>query len=478
MRLHLTIALIVTLLLVLTIRANHKHRFTFKQVEEMAGKRAQGKYTPLPDTLPPQLKTLTPAQEAGIFWKDTSRLWRKKGLPFQVDFYHPLNSNPLPHFTPRINSVDSKGQHPLAYSPAQFNFLNLNFNPPLPTDLGFAGFYLRYPDIGIGSNPNSLDGFFSVLGSCYYRALAKNQVYGLSARGLAINTAGVPGKTEEFPQFTDWWLVEPASNATQMVVYALLDSPSVSGAYEFKISPGSVTSVEVHAVLFFRQKVEQLGIAPFSSMYEYGENAKDHFGDTVHPEIHDSDGLLMEKHNGEWVWRPLAQATQLQIYPHPDESPKGFGLIQRDRDFQHYQDLEKKYNVRPSSWVTPHGDWGKGAYQLTQLVTNNKDTDNVILFWCPSQKPNVGDRMDVSYTVNFYMNDAQRPPLAYCKSTFINAPAPPPTPPPAPATPVAPPASPSATKPKTSCRDCSDTPPAAPIIPALPAVVPVPSQRA
>jgi periplasmic glucans biosynthesis protein len=438
MRLHLTLGLITILALVLTLRAERGHRFTFAQAEDIARKRAAAKYVPLPDAMPPQLKQLTPQQDAGIFWKDSYRLWRKKGLPFQVDFYHQLNSNPQPHVSPEINTADRKGSHPWVYSPRFFNFIDLaakppapfEINPPLPPDLGYAGFYVRYPDMGIGSNPDSLDGFFSALGCSYFRALAKEQVYGLSARGLAIDTAMENNKPpEEFPIFTDWWLQEPAPNATELVADAILDSPSVSGAYEFTIHPGAVTSVDVHASLFFRQKADKLGLAPFSSMYLYGENAKDHFNDNVHPEIHDSDGVLVNTGAGDWEWHPLQQTPFLQRYSFHDENPKGFGVLQRDRDFQHYQDLNNKYNVRPSAWVTTHGNWGKGKVQLAQLNSNDFNTDNVVVFWRPDQPVNPGDHIDVSYTIDFYMNDAARPPLAYTKQTLINAPAPPPPPP-------------------------------------------------
>jgi glucans biosynthesis protein len=449
MRLHLTLALITALALVLTLRGEHGHHFTFAEVEEMAQKRAAAKYVPMPDVLPPQLKKLTPQQDAGIFWKETARLWRRKGLPFQIDFYPQLNSNPQPHVALKINTVDGKGSHLLPYSSTFFNYLNVTvnppvpvvFNPPLPADLGYAGFYVRFPDMGIGSNANSLDGFFSVLGGSYFRVLAKEQVYGLSARGIAINTS-VDKKPEEFPNFCEWWLQEPGANATQLVLDALLDGPSVAGAYEFKIRPGAVTSVDVHASLFFRQAVDRLGIAPFSSMYLFGENAKDHFGDKFHPEVHDSDGMLMNTSSGEWIWRPLGQSNdpdagptkgyQLQLYNFADENPKGFGLIQRDRDFQHYQDLQMKYNVRPSAWVTPHGNWGKGAVQILHRPSNDSNTDNVVLIWHPDQPAKAGDHIDISYTINFYMNDANRPPLAYSKQTLINCPAPPPPAPPLP----------------------------------------------
>jgi glucans biosynthesis protein len=450
MRLHLTLALITILALVLTLRAERRHHFTFEEVQAIAKKRTERPYAPLPDVLPPELKKLTPQQDSGIFPRETARLWRKKGLPFQVDFYHQLASNPQPHIAPAFNVVDSKGTHHLPYSSNLFIFQSIPAGTTFPPGIGFAGFYLRYPDMGIGSKPNSLDGFFSAMGASYFRAIAKDQVYGLSGRGIAINPAlDDPKKPEEFPAFTDWWLQEPAStNATEVVLDALLDGPSVSGAYEFKVRPGAVTSIDIHASLYFRADVDRLGIAPFSSMYLFGENAPDHFKDNVHPEIHDSDGAMMQSADGEWKWRPLSQSNdartgakgnQRQLYAFAEENPRGFGLIQRDRDFQHYQDLGMKYNVRPSAWVMPHGDWGKGEVTLIELPSNDYNTDNVVLFWHPAQAIHKGDHLDLSYTIDFYMNDSNRPPLACTKQTLINVPAPPPVATvPAPAAPPAP----------------------------------------
>ncbi len=216
-----------------------------------------------------------------------------------------------------------------------------------------------------------------------------------------------------------------------------------------------------HASLYFRQPVDRLGIAPFSGMYLYGENAKDHFGDNVHPEIHDSDGVLMNTGSGDWIWHPLQQTTFLQLYSFLDENPKGFGLIQRDRDFQHYQDLNNKYNVRPSAWVTPHGNWDKGKIELIQPNSKDVNTDNVVIFWWPDQPVKAGDHLDLNYTIDFYMNDASRPPLAYCKQTLVNSPAPPSVAPPqpnAPPTPPAPAAKPAA-KPGPAPPVASTTPP-------------------
>jgi len=420
MRLHIVLALLTALALFLTFHGGKRPRFSFTDVQAMAQRRALETFQPAPDQLPPQLKKLTPAQELGIFWNDTYRLWRKKGLPFQADFY-PLSNDV--HTPVAINTVDGHGANRLPYSSRFFRF-NFPINPPLPGDLGYGGFYIRYPHMVPKSDPASpLDGFFSVKGASYFRVLAKGQVYGLSARALAINA--VVENKEEFPQFTAWWLVQPAPNADALTLDALLDSPSVSGAYEFTLHPGAQTSVDVRATLFFRKDVAQLGLAPFSSMYFYGENAKNHFGN-YHPEIHDSDGVLMNTGKGEWTWRPLEQETFRQVYNFIDENPRGFGLIQRDRNFPHYQDLGMNYNLRPSAWVTPHGQWGKGAVQLIQLVTNNTNTDNVVIQWHPEHAPKAGDRLDLNYTIDYYMNDANRPPLAYATQTLVNDPAPPP----------------------------------------------------
>ncbi|MDE1169869.1 MAG: glucan biosynthesis protein [Verrucomicrobium sp.] len=417
MRLHVTLALVTALILYVAIRHTPGRAFRFAQVEAMAAKLAQERFVPAPDVLPPALRKLTPEQEGKITWKEAYRVWRDKGLPFQVDFYHVTREFPT---GPRINVVDRRGPHPLAYAPSFFDFKDLDLRPPLPAALPYAGFYLRYPL----NKPDSLDGFFSAMGASYFRAIGRHEVYGLSARGLAIDTAS-PEHKEEFPAFTEWWLQRPVSDATEMTLYALLDSPSVAGAYEFKVRPGNHTAVDVHAVLHFRKSMRQVGLAPFSSMYFYGENSGSHYGDTLHPEIHDSDGLLLWTGNDEWVWQPLHTEPFIQLYQRPEKSPRGFGLLQRDRDFQHYQDLETLYNVRPSAWVTPHGDWGKGNVTLMQLPTDNTNTDNVVLFWQPEKAPQAGDRMEFSYTIDFYMTDNQRPPLGTAEATHVSTPPPP-----------------------------------------------------
>jgi glucans biosynthesis protein len=222
----------------------------------------------------------------------------------------------------------------------------------VPQDLGFAGFRIHYPI----KTPKYHDEVIVFLGASYFRALGKKEVFGLSARGLAVDTAESSG--EEFPYFREFWLVVPSPGAKEMELYALLDSPSVSGAYRFVVRPGDETEVDVEARLFLRREVKKLGIAPLTSMYFHGENDLRVIVD-FRPEVHDSDGLLVQTGTGEWIWRPLDNPRALHVSSFAMEHPKGFGLIQRDRDFASYQDLEARSELRPSAWVAPKGDWGK-----------------------------------------------------------------------------------------------------------------------
>jgi len=285
---------------------------------------------------------------------------------------------------------------------------------PLPPDTGYGGFRVHYSI----NNPNYLDEVIVFAGPSYFRSLAQSQVYGLSCRGLAINS-GIYGLTEEFPVFTTFWLVQPDPHANELTFYALLDSPSVTGAYQFKLRPGTETQADVTATLYFRKPVEHLGIAPLTSMFWFGENTSNHFGD-YRPEVHDSEGALIANSRGEWLWRPLQNYPDIHFNSFEDENPKGFGLLQRDRNFDHYQDLEVNYQLRPSCWVEPLGDWGQGRVNLVQLPIPDETIDNIVLYWEPAKAPAAGDKMDVSYRLHWFMDDPRLPPLARVSATRVN----------------------------------------------------------
>jgi glucans biosynthesis protein len=195
----------------------------------------------------------------------------------------------------------------------------------------------------------------------------------------------------------------------EMTVYALLDSPSLAGAYRFTIEPGEQTVVAVESRVFLRQAVQKLGIAPLTSMFFHGEDTPRLFED-FRPEVHDSDGLLLNFESGEWLWRPLDNPRTLQVSGLHMVKPRGFGLIQRDRDFDHYQDLETHAEQRPSAWVTPRGDWGAGRVELVEIPTKSDTNDNIVAYWVPEKAAKAEDLVAFSYTVTWYGDDPARPP--------------------------------------------------------------------
>jgi len=295
--------------------------------------------------------------------------------------------------------------YPVRYQPAWFEFGRLSRLPTrLPADLGFAGFRVHYPL----QTPNYKDEVIVFLGASYFRVLGRNEAYGLSARGLAVNTATTQG--EEFPWFTDFWLVRPGPEQRALTIYALLDSESVTGAYQFEVRPGGVTQVEVSATLFPRRPIEKLGIAPLTSMFLYGKDPAGHRFDDYRPAVHDSDGLQMQTGGGEWLWRPLVNPHQLNVNRFMDEHPHGFGLSQRDRSFADYQDPDADFQRRPSYWIQPLGDWNRGGVELVEIPTDEEIHDNIVTYWVPSAAVEAGKPLRVGYLLSAYLYAPLWPP--------------------------------------------------------------------
>jgi glucans biosynthesis protein len=309
-----------------------------------------------------------------------------------------------------VNVLDARGVHPLPFSPERFDYGKNDFGARIPRDIGYAGVRSHYPLKG----PEYYDELAVFLGASYFRALGRDTVYGLSARGLAIDTVRPGG--EEFPRFIEFWLARPEPEATHLVLYALLDSPSASGAYRFDITPGVETTVAVDARLFPRAAGHRLGLAPLTSMFFFGENTTRAFDD-FRPEVHDSDGLLLHFDTGEWLWRPLDNPTRINVASFRMHDPRGFGLVQRDRDFANYQDIETRSERRPSAWVAPRGDWGDGHVELVEIPSTNEKLDNMVAFWVPANPPEPGGSLAYAYTLSWYVDDAQRPPGARATAT-------------------------------------------------------------
>jgi len=362
--------------------------------------------------VPKSLLKLTYDQYRDIRFKPDKSWWKRDGLPFQLQFFHPgFGFNR----TVQISEVVNKTPQLIPFDPAFFDYgKNTNLGR-MPPDMGFAGFRIHYPL----NRPDYLDELAVFLGASYFRALGQNMLYGLSARGLAVN-CGEPG-AEEFPVFQEFWVQKPAPDAKQIVLYALLNSPSVTGAYEFTIMPGVETVMQIRVTLYCRTEIKALGLAPLTSMFWHGENSHGDFDD-YRPEVHDSDGLQIERGNGEWLWRPLVNPAQVSVASFSDENPRGFGLVQRDRNFDHYQDLEALYQLRPSSWVEPMGAWGRGSIRLVELPTPDESNDNIVAFWVPEKLPPVGEPIDYQYRLHWFMETQPggvRPPAGYVVATRL-----------------------------------------------------------
>lgn len=235
-------------------------------------------------------------------------------------------------------------------------------------------------------------------GASYFRALARGHVYGLSARGLAIGTASTKG--EEFPSFRKFWVERPTDDANVIVIHALLDSPSASGAYTFTVHPGAETIVDVSATLYPREAIQEIGIAPLTSMFLVGPVDQARVRD-FRPRVHDSDGLAILNGSGERVWRPLTNPRKLQVSAFVDSGPRGFGLIQRRRQFTDYEDLEARYERRPSAWVEFTQNLGPGSVFLVELPTEEEIHDNIVAFWRPSQHLEKGREHRLSYRLRW-----------------------------------------------------------------------------
>jgi len=355
---------------------------------------SQAPFVPPDESLPAEITQLTYDQQRAIRFLPEQALWRPEKLPFQMQFFHlgALFDKPV-----HIFQVDGYQAKEILYRQDLFD-LGGNKFPDNPSDhLGFAGFRLHYAI----NRPEFLDEIAVFLAASYFRCLGRKNIYGLSARGLAIDTGSTRG--EEFPVFRQFWVETPAPDATQIRVYALLDSPGVSGAYSFLIKPGETTTVDIEATLYPRHTIDKFGIAPLTSMFLFGPQDHRSFDD-FRPEVHDSDGLSMWSGAGEWLWRPLRNPARLLISSFMDENPRGFGLMQRQRSYSSYQDLEALYERRPSLWVEPLSGWGPGVVQLVEIPTDREIHDNIVAFWVPKTPVDGGQEWKLSYRLHWGMN--------------------------------------------------------------------------
>jgi glucans biosynthesis protein len=358
-----------------------------ERARKLAGQPYKEPYRPAPELV----SRIDYEVHGKIRWKPENALFADQASGYPVTFFH---LGQLFQKSVKMHELRSGQAREILYSPECFSMPADSIAKKLPKDSGFAGFRLH--ELRSRSDWKTQD-WVAFLGASYVRAIGSLGQYGLSARGVAVNTTSTT--PEEFPDFTEFYL-EPAANEHEpVVVYALLDGPSISGAFRFACQRTEGVLMDVDSALFLRRDIAQLGIAPLTSMYWFSEHDRGYRVDW-RPEVHDSDGLAIWNGQGERIFRPLNNPSRVLTSSFYDKNPKGFGLLQRDRAYDHYLD-GVNYDKRPSLWVEPIGDWGAGAVQLIEIPTDDEIHDNVVSFWVASAPVKAGSALRYRYKLHW-----------------------------------------------------------------------------
>lgn len=383
--------------------------FSEEMLIGMARDRAARAYVP-PMQVPPEWANLTYDDYRHIWFPTRNALWNETDRPCRVDLLPPglYFERPV-----ALHVVEDEAARQIMFDLDLFD--KSDQFPDLPTSdaMGFSGLRLRAPLV----EPHIHQEFAVFQGASYFRAIGTGQTYGLSARGLAVKTGDPMG--EEFPDFTDFWMEAPEPGEETLRVHALLDSPSVSGAYHFVITPGRPARMEVRATIFPRTTMSFVGLAPLTSMFLFDETNRQRFDD-YRTAVHDSEALMIVNGAGESLWRPLANPTSLQFSAFVDNNPQGFGLVQKVRDPEAYGDLEANYENRPSLWITPGEDWGEGSVALVEIPADKEIYDNIVAFWKPREDLEPGSEHRFSYSMD-WGDDPLGPDVAQVLNTRLGS---------------------------------------------------------
>ncbi len=363
----------------------------FEDVVALSAARSRTPHEPARQTLAPPLDALTYDQFRGIRYRREAALWQGEGRGFSVDLFHP---GFLFQEAVAVHVIGADTTTAIAFQPDRFDYADPALRPSSAEGMSYTGFRLRYPI----KSPDVMDEVAVFQGASYFRAVGRRHVYGLSARGLALRTAEPEG--EEFPTFTAFWIVEPEPNAASLTVFGLLESPSVTGAMQAVIRPGETTAMDIRLVLHPRTDLSAVGMAPLTSMFWFDASTARRVDD-YRPAVHDSNGLQIVNGAGERLWRPLANHRTLQVSAFVDQGPRGFGLVQRGRDFARFEDAEARYDLRPSAWVEPAGDWGPGAVLLVEIPVADEFNDNIVAFWRPRAPLVAGMAHEIAYRLHW-----------------------------------------------------------------------------
>lgn len=379
--------------------------FSFEGLKSRARSMALSMYSEPVPALPPAIANLTWDQWESITYRPERALWYGKNAYFRIRFDHPgfTMKRPVSMYV-----LEGGSARQILFDPSLFDYGKSGLKPDqIPHNLGFSGFNVLF-------HTDWVDDRAVFQGASYFRAVDGSGQYGMSQRGLAIDTG--MARPEEFPDFVAFYLEKPAPGSRLLTLYALLDSPSVAGAYRFIIDMADTLVMDVDLTLYPRRQIARLGIAPGTSMYLVGENDR-RVSDDWRPQIHDSDGLQMHTGAGEWIWRPLTNPAVLRVNSYVDDDPRGFGLMQRDRRFADYQDDGAWYNRRPCCWVQPKTGWGKGAVMLVEIPTLDETMDNIVAFWNPAGEVVPGRVYEYGYRMYWCRSNPFGPPLAHVEAT-------------------------------------------------------------
>lgn len=366
--------------------------FDFDSFSDRLEAMASSPYVPVQLEIPAGFESLDYDAYRLIQYRSEASKWADRAAGYQLQAFHLgwLYNEPV-----RVFEIENGTAHPIAFQASDFDYHDAAVaetasSGPFP---GVAGIRVNYPL----NRPDTIDELVTFLGASYFRALGRNNIYGASARGIVLNSwVDVP---EEFPRFSEFYIEKPAQGAP-LVIYAALESPSLTGAYRFVITPASdaeqASVMDVTARLFFRTDVKELGVAPLTSMFLYAEANRGGFDD-YRPQVHDSNGLLVERESGEVLWRALNNSSWLGNSYLAENNPKAFGLYQRGRDFESYQDAGAHYERRPSIRVEPVGEWGQGMVRLIEIPAQLEADDNIVAFWIPSEPAKARERREYHY---------------------------------------------------------------------------------
>lgn len=393
-----------------TLRFGPAQPFSYEALKARARAMAAAPYDPPPRPDPDIVKQIDYDAHGKLKFRQDAALWAKEGA-FPITFQHVGMYFPK---TVRMHALENGQAREVLYDPKLFTIGPEHVASKLPEEpSAFAGFWVQ--ESVNGPDWKLKEPWATFLGASYFRAVGELGQVGLSARGIAL----APGTAtpEEFPDFREFWFEPAKTDADPLMVYALLDGPSVVGAYSFALRRTKGVLMDIEAAVYMRKPVDRLGIAPLTSMFWFSETVKQTAVDW-RPEIHDSDGLAMWTGAGEHIWRPLNNPPRIMVSSFMDQNPRGYGLLQRDRNLDHYLD-GVRYHLRPSAWVEPQGEWGAGAIQLTEIPTDDEIHDNIVAMWVPAEPAQPGASFDLKYRLHWMAEEPFPTPLGRCVATRL-----------------------------------------------------------